>query len=202
MVQPTPKQANVLRWISAFIAEQGYAPTLDEIAAGLGLAKPTVQQYLRALTAKKVIARRRYAHRSIEILDPSVKPPGSTTLPLLGRIAAGQPIEAIELPETVNVAESLGLVGRKDLFVLEVKGNSMIEEGITDGDYVIVEKRDTADNGQVVVALLPDNTATLKKLFKEPTRIRLQPANPDLKPIYAKQVTVQGIVRGVFRTIR
>lgn len=201
-MRPTPKQAKVLRWISAFVSEQGYAPTLDEIAAGLGLAKPTVQQYLRALEAKKAISRRRYAHRSIEILDPAVRPPGGTVPPLLGRITAGQPIEAVEVPETINVAEALGLTGRKDLFVLEVRGDSMIEEGINDGDYVIVEKRETAENGQVVVALLPDNTATLKRFFKEHDRVRLQPANPNLAPIYVKEVTVQGVVRGVFRPIR
>lgn len=203
MARLTPKQARVLRCIEGFIAQRGYSPTLDELAAELRRAKPTVQQYLRALEARGAIARRRYAHRSIELAEPPQGPPAPLRLPLLGRIAAGQPIEAVEVPETLDVAASLGLVaGRRELFALQVVGDSMIEEGIFDGDYVVVERRDDAENGQVVVALLPDNTATLKKFFRERARVRLQPANPNLKPVYARQVAIQGIVRGVFRTVR
>jgi repressor LexA len=197
----TPKQLKVVLYAGEFISEHGYSPTLDEIADGLGVAKPTVQQYLRALEAKGVISRQRYAHRSIEIVDPDYAPRGRAALPLLGRIAAGEPIEAVEVPEMVDIGDALGLGRDSDLFLLEVKGDSMVEEGICDGDYVIVEKRETAQNGQTVVALLPDNTATLKKLYKERRRVRLQPAHPDMEPIYAAEVAIQGVVRGVFRPL-
>jgi len=196
----TAKQVKVLRYVGEFISEHGYSPTLDEIAEGLGVAKPTVQQYLRTLEEKEVISRQRYSHRSIEIVDPEYAPRKKTELPLLGRIAAGQPIEAVEMPETVDVGGVLGL--REDtgmLFVLQVKGNSMVEEGIFDGDYVVIEKREAAENGQTVVALLPDNTATLKKLYKEKNRVRLQPAHPGMEPIYTTEVAIQGVVKGVFR---
>jgi repressor LexA len=191
-----------LAWVRDFIKERGYSPTLDELADGLGVSKPTVQQYLRALEAKSLIVRQRYAHRSIEITRPEYAPGRGFELPLLGRIAAGQPIEAVEVPETVDVGDALRLRVDKELFALQVKGYSMVEEGILDGDYVIVERRATAENGQTVVALLPDNTATLKKLYKEKNRVRLQPAHPDMKPIYVREVTVQGVVRGVFRPVR
>ncbi|MFW6107325.1 MAG: transcriptional repressor LexA [bacterium] len=201
MSRLTPRQQRVACWIRDFIVEHGYAPTLAEIADGLGVAKPTVQQYLRVLEEKGVIARQRYAHRSIEIVDGDYAPGGGLELPLLGRIAAGQPIEAIEVPETVDVEEALGLGAGGELFALEVRGDSMVDEGIFDGDYVVVERRDTAENGQTVVALLPDDRATLKKLYREKGRIRLQPAHPDMEPIYTDDVMVQGVVRGVFRPL-
>lgn len=194
----TPRQLEALEWIRGFIADHGYAPTLEEIAEGLGVAKPTVQQYLEALEAKGAVARERYAHRSIEVLDDEA---ASTELPLLGRIAAGQPIEAVEVPDAVDVGQALGLGGDRELFCLEVKGESMIEDGILDGDCVIVERRDTAEDGQTVVALLPDGTATLKRLYRERGRVRLQPANPAVAPLYATDVQVQGIVRGVLRRL-
>jgi repressor LexA len=201
MTRLTPRQIDALAWIRAFIAERGYAPTLEEMADGLGVAKSTVQQYLAALEQKGAIARERYAHRSIEVLDAPTDPERRTALPLLGRIAAGQPIEAVEVPEAVEVSDMLGLAAAEDLFVLEVSGDSMIEEGICDGDFVVVESRDTAADGQTVVALLPDETATLKKLYREKGRVRLQPANPAMEPIYARDVTVQGVVRAVLRRV-
>ncbi|MFW6161706.1 MAG: transcriptional repressor LexA [Planctomycetota bacterium] len=194
----TPRQVEALGWIRDFVADHGYAPTLAEMAEGLGVAKPTVQQYLQALEAKGAVARERYAHRSIEVLDEP-KEGACTELPLLGRIAAGQPIEAVEVPDTVDVGQALGLGGDRELFCLEVKGDSTIEDGILDGDCVVVERRDTAEDGQTVVALLPDGTATLKRLYRERGRVRLQPANPAVEPIYAADVRVQGIVRGVLR---
>jgi len=120
----------------------------------------------------------------------------------VGRIAAGEPIEAIEDVETVNPAEVLGFECDGRFFVLRVKGDSMIGDGIFDGDYVVVEKRNTAQNGETVVALLPDGDATLKKFYREADHIRLQPANPGMGPIYAKDVTIQGVVKGVFRSVR
>jgi len=196
----TPGQARALERIESFIAENGFSPTLDEIAERLGVSKPTVQQYLAALEEKGFIARERYAHRSIEVIAGRRGEKGAR-LPLLGAIAAGEPIDAIEERETVDVLEVLGIGKNRDIFLLRVKGDSMIEEGILDGDYAVVERRDVAENGDTVVALLPDNTATLKKFYREKGRIRLQPANPRMKPVYVKEVVIQGIVRGVLRPL-
>jgi repressor LexA len=199
MGNPTPNQRRVMKFICAFIEDGGYAPTLDEIAEGLGVTKPTVQQYLAALEEKGAIRRERYTHRSIEITDPRFQSRSGT--PLLGRIAAGQPIEAVETETLVDIADILDLDGGRNQFLLQVEGNSMIEDGIFDGDFVLVEKAKRAENGQTVVALLPDGSATLKRFYREKKRIRLQPANPNLEPIYAKKVTIQGIVRGVVRPL-
>ena len=195
----TPNQIRVASFIRDFMESAGYAPTLDEIANGLGVTKPTVQQYLAALEEKGVLRRKRYAHRSIEITDPEFMRAAGT--PLLGRIAAGRPIEAVETETLVNIADILDLDGGRSQFLLQVEGNSMIEDGIFDGDFVVVEKARRAENGQTVVALLPDGNATLKRFYKEKKRIRLQPANPDLDPIYVKKVTIQGIVRGLVRPL-
>ena len=197
MEQLTPNQAKVLGCIRDFIREHGWAPTLDEIGQRAGVAKPTVQQYLQALEKKGAIRRRRYAHRSIEVVEPR---PSRGVLRLEGRIAAGEPIEAIPDAEPVDIQDLLGVRGERDCFVLRVKGDSMIEDGILDRDYVVVERRATARNGETVVALLPDNSATLKKFYREKGRIRLQPANADMAPIYVREVVIQGVVKGVFRT--
>jgi repressor LexA len=195
----TPNQIRVAGFIRDFIEDREYAPTLDEIAEGLGITKPTVQQYLAALEEKEVIRRERYAHRSIEITDPEFLSQSGT--PLIGRIAAGRPIEAMETEETIDLDDILDLDDGRSQFLLQVEGNSMIEDGILDGDFVVVEKAKKAENGQTVVALLPDGSATLKRFYREKKRIRLQPANPDLKPMYVKKVTIQGIVRGVVRPL-
>jgi repressor LexA len=202
MATVTPKQLRTLRYIGKFIARRGYSPTLDEIAEGLGVSKPTVQQYLAALQKKGVVERHRYAHRSIKIVDPEYAPPRSAGLPLLGYIAAGSPIEALEAVEAIDMGEMLGLSAGREMFALRVKGNSMVEDGIFDGDYVVVERREAAEDGQLVVALLPDGSVTLKKFYREKGRVRLQPANPEMKPIYAREVEIQGIVRGVIRSFR
>jgi len=200
MAPLTPRQLQVVRFIRDFIQGHDYAPTMQEIAQGVRISKPTAQQYLRALEDKGVIRRRRYAHRSIELLwDEEAD---ASALPLVGRIAAGGPIEAIEDRELVNLVDALGVRKGRDHFLLRVKGDSMIGDGIFDGDYVVVEKRNTAQNGETVVALLPDGDATLKKFYREADHIRLQPANPGMGPIYAKDVTIQGVVKGVFRSVR
>lgn len=198
----TPRQAEALRCIRDFIESRGYSPTLDEIADELGVTKSTVQQYLAALEERDVIRRERYSHRSIEITDPKYAPRQRTELPLRGRIAAGEPIDPAELPETVDVTDVLELDPDKELFVLQASGESMIGEGILDGDYVVIEKQSTARNGQTVVALLPDHTTTLKKFYREKDRIRLEPANPEMEPIYVDDVTIQGVVRAVIRSYR
>lgn len=197
MERLTANQRRALAAIRDFARERGVSPTLDEIAAALGVAKGTVQQYLKALEAKGAIRRRRYAHRSIELLESGE---AGGRLPLAGRIAAGEPIEAVEDAEEVDIAGLLGGSGR-GRFVLQVKGDSMVEDGIFDGDYVVVEKRQTAEDGETVVALLPDGTATLKRIYRERGRVRLQPANAAMKPVYAKDVVVQGVVTGVIRKI-
>ena len=201
MKRLTPNQLKVLQFIEEFIKWNGYSPTLDEIAQHLGIRKPTVQQYLRTLEEKGVITRERYAHRSIELVAREYGPK-KTQLPLLGRVAAGEPIEAVETREMVDVAEVLGMTRKENLFLLKVKGDSMVDEGIFDGDYVVVEKRETANDGETVVALLPNNTATLKKFYREKNRIRLQPANLNMRPVYTREAVIQGVVRGVFRSVR
>ena len=123
-------------------------------------------------------------------------------MPLLGRIAAGQPIEAIQQNETMDVNELLSLSDAGEFFMLQVKGDSMIEDGIFDGDYVVVERRSSAEDGQTVVALLPDGSATLKRFYRQKGKIRLQPANAKLKPIIVRELEIQGVVRGVIRSLR
>jgi repressor LexA len=193
----TPKQKKVVEFIQRFCEKCGFAPTLEEIAREMRVCKITALQYLRALERQKIISRQRYARRAIEITAPEYKLRRATQLPLLGRIAAGSPIEAIEVPETIDLAEEITAGSRKDLFVLQVKGNSMVEDGIFGGDYVVIEKREVAENGETVVALLPDGSATLKRFYREPKRIRLEPANAKMKPLRVRDVQIQGIVRSV-----
>ena len=202
MTALTPRQLDTLQFIRRFRDAHGYSPTLSEMADELGVTKSTVQQYVQALEEKGAISREKYCHRSIEINDAPGGPDTPTELPLRGRITAGGPLEVDEVPDTVDVSSLLGLNEEKELFVLEVDGTSMIEEGIFDGDYVVVEKANTAEQGETVVALLPNNEVTLKKFYREKDGVRLQPANPDMEPIYVRDVTIQGIVRGVIRNCR
>lgn len=195
----TPRQLRVFKFLRDFIRKNSYAPSLEEIASHMKVCKITVRQYLEALERHGVISRKRYGCRSIEIVSERYHMPESTELPLIGYIAAGSPIEAVEIPETLDIGEEVKTGA--ELFALKVKGDSMVEEGILDGDYVIVEKRETAQNGQVVVALLDDGMATLKKFYREKNRIKLKPANERLKPVFVRSVTIQGIVKGVFRPL-
>ena len=185
----TPKRLRALEFIRGFIRERGYSPTLSEIASGLGLSKPGAQVLVRALERAGAIRKKRYAHRSIE-------PRGG--LKLLGIVAAGSPIEAIEEPEEID----LGWEG-EGLYALLVRGDSMVEDGILDGDYVVIEARHAARDGETVVAMLEDGTVTLKKLYREPARrrVRLEARNPGMEPIYAREVRVRGVVRAVVRKL-
>jgi len=193
----TPKQLNVLRFVRKFRDAHEYAPTLEEIAREFGISKITALQHLRALEKRGAIRRSRYQSRSIEITEPPRAHAGRS-IPLAGTIAAGAPIEAIEEREVLDLSELIR--GRADPFLLRVRGDSMIDEQIREGDYVICERRSTADNGQTVVAILPGGEATLKKFYREPNgRIRLQPANPKLSPTYAERVEIRGVVVGVLR---
>lgn len=193
----TPKQKKVIEFIQRFSEKCGFSPTLEEIAREMRVCKITVLQYLRALERQKVISRQRYGRRAIEITSPEYRLHKATQLPLLGRIAAGSPIEAVEVPETIDLAEEITAGFSKDLFVLRVKGNSMIRDGIFDGDYVIIEKCETAENGETVVALLSDGSATLKRFYREKNCVRLEPANSKMKPLRTRAVQIQGIVRSV-----
>jgi len=194
----TPRQLEIVNFIREYFADRGYAPTMQEIANHLGVSRPTVFEHIEALEAKGALQRQALRSRGIELAPELAGKPSA--LPLVGRIAAGQPIEAIEEPEVLDL-ESLFRGRPGETFVLQVRGDSMIEEQIRDGDYVIVEKRHDAGNGETVVALLDNGEATLKKLYREPDRIRLQPANAALRPIYVDPdgVRIQGVVIGVLR---
>lgn len=198
------KQKQILDFISQYIQINGYSPTLQEIADAMGLSSlATVHEHLQALEKKNIIKRYDGAVRGIEVVDNSVNASLSAIeLPLIGYIAAGEPIEAIE-NEITTVMVSPDMVSKsKRCFVLQVKGSSMIDEGIMDGDYVVLKQQDTAENGQIVVALIDEGFATLKKLYKERgDKIRLQPANEEMEPIIVEsnQVKIQGVVTGIVR---
>lgn len=201
----TEKQIRVLRYFRDFRRERGIAPTLDEAAAALGVSKITIHEHLKQLTRKGAIYRDRAKARAVAILhDPDAAETPTLnlpTLPLLGRIAAGRPIEALEDREDVSLAE---LVPTGDsMYLLRVRGKSMIEDHIDDGDLVVVERRETANDGDIVVAILEDEEATLKRFYRERNGlIRLQPANSSLEPIYVNSVQIRGVVRGVIRRFR
>lgn len=196
----TRRQKEVLDFVTRHIQKKGYAPTIEEIGDHFGLSSlATVHKHLTNLQSKGLIKRAVNRSRALELVpaDVTVR---AIELPLLGRVAAGAPIEAVQATETIFVPEDM--IGRRETYVLQVKGDSMIEEQIRDGDYVIVENRQSAHDGEMVIALLEGERATLKKLYHERDgRIRLQPANAAVDPIFvdASQVTVQGVVIGVLR---
>jgi repressor LexA len=189
----THRQQLVYQAILDFYRDQGYAPTVRNIMRELNLSSPaTVHQHIKALKQKHML------QDSPQIIPIDAAFSEKTIqLPLVGLITAGEPIEAIEEHETVGVPESL--VPSSNCFVLKVRGTSMIEEGILDGDYVIVERNFYPLNGQIVVALLDNAYATLKKYYREKTRIRLQPANASMGPIYVTNPAIQGVVKAVLR---
>ncbi len=198
------KQKQILDFISQYIQINGYSPTLQEIADSMGLSSlATVHEHLQALERKNIIKRYDGAVRGIEVVDNSINANlTAVELPLIGYIAAGEPIEAIE-NDMATVMVSSDMVSKsKRCFVLQVKGSSMIDEGIMDGDYVVLKQQETAENGQIVVALIDEGFATLKKFYKEKGgKIRLQPANEDMDPIIvdSNQVKIQGVVTGIVR---
>jgi repressor LexA len=196
----TRRQKEILDYLTRHIERRGYAPTIEEIGEHFGLSSlATVHKHLTNLQEKGLIKRAWNRSRALELVPSEVKV-HAVELPLLGRVAAGTPIEAIEGSETIFVPEDM--VGRKETYVLQVKGDSMIDEQIRDGDYVIVENRKTARDGEMVIALLEGERVTLKKLYREGGgRIRLQPANARMKPMFVDQddVTIQGVVIGVLR---
>ncbi|OGF67503.1 MAG: repressor LexA [Candidatus Fischerbacteria bacterium RBG_13_37_8] len=198
----TPKQHAMLCFIQDFTARHGYAPSYREIADHFHLRSvATVHKHMKSLAAKEKIKKKHNLKRTVEFLE---SPPHENivVLPLLGFIAAGKPIEAIQIEETFKLPENM--MNGKEGYVLKVRGDSMIEEHIQDGDYVIVEKRNYAHSGEMVVALINDNDVTLKRIYFEGDKIRLQPANPAIAPllIAADEIKIQGIVIGLMRKYR
>jgi repressor LexA len=199
----TPKQKEVLDFIVSFIHDKGYPPSFREIASGLGLASPsTVHVHIQALRERGYLrGNGNGSSRELEPTDKAVRWGKSVLLPLKGLITAGAPIEAVEEHETFAVPVDL-VPDSANSYVLRVKGTSMIEDGIFDGDFVIVERNPSPKNGDVVVALLDNAYATLKRFYRERDRIRLQPANSTMKPIYCYDPLIQGVVRAVVRSFR
>lgn len=193
----TPKQNQILKYIKKHIKEKDYSPTFEEIAKHFRLAKSTIHQHVKSLKEKGYLNKLDNQARAIEILKN--KKSDLVSIPLLGTIAAGQPIEAIEDRETIKIPKSQ-ISKSGEHYALRVQGDSMIDEGIFDGDTVVIRKQPTAENGETVVALINDNEVTLKKIYKEKNRFRLQPANPNIKPIFTKELVIQGKVISIIRT--
>src|SRR5580704_6781084 len=194
----TKRQRQVYDFLHDFIQRNGYSPSFEEIGDGLGLSSlATVHKHISNLEKKGLLKRDYNRSRSIDVLPVrgifKRVVPKELALPLMGRIAAGHPIEAVENPETISLGD---ITRSKDVFVLQVKGESMKDEHIVDGDYVLVEKSEGARDGEIVVALVGGTDATLKRLYREGSNIRLQPSNLAMKPIVvpAKTVKVQGRV--------
>jgi repressor LexA len=197
----TRRQREIFDFVSQHIDGKGYAPSFEEIAGQFGFQSlATVHEHLTNLERKGFIRRAHNESRAIEIVPPKGQT-GATELPLLGLVAAGEPIEAMVGDDTIAVPDEL-IPRRGRSYVLKVRGTSMIDEQIRDGDFIVVHERNQADNGQMVVALVHGNNATVKKFYREPGGwIRLQPANPSMAPLRVNErdITVQGIVVGVIR---
>ena len=198
----TRRQKEVLDFLEAFVSRNGYSPSFEEIARGMSLKSlATVHKHITNLEKKGMLDRVHNRSRSIDVLPPGSRTRSSMKLPLAGRIAAGSPVEAMESSETISLAD---VVGNRDVFALEVRGDSMRDEHIINGDYVLVERTKTARNGEIVVALVHGAETTLKRFYPEGNQVRLQPANLEMEPIYVPtaQVAIQGRVLGVLRKYR
>jgi len=197
----TPRQLDVLVAIRNYRHLHGYSPTMQELADQLGTSKVTIFEHVGALEKKRVLRRDKHKARSLEIVADVLPDEERTTkLPLLGNIAAGSPIEAVENREELDL-ESM-FAAKQGVYVLRVRGDSMIDDHLMDGDYVVIERRETARNGEQVVALFDTGEATLKRYYKEGGKIRLQPANPNHQPriVDPDKVRIQGVVIGVLRS--
>ena len=194
----TRRQKEILDYVSRFLDRNGYSPTLNEIASHFQLASLNgVYKHLKALQERGFIRRLTNQARSIQVLNPDA--PSPTTLPLLGYVTAGEPVEAVVSAEEISVPENFLTRGKN--YVLRVRGDSMIDEHIQDGDFVVIEQREAAHNGEMVIALIDGEKATLKKFYREDDKIRLQPANPALEPIWVREdrMRIQGVVVGIMR---
>ena len=198
MNQPKPtltaRQREIYEFLKDKILNRGYGPTVREIGAQFGIRSPNgVMCHLKALEKKGLITREAHMSRAIQLAEP---PSSRMTLPLAGQIAAGSPLLAEEQDERVDFAP---MFDNEDHFCLRVKGDSMVEDQIADGDYVVVRRQESCTNGDIIVALVDGQDATLKRFYREPDRIRLEPANATMEPIYVNDVNVLGVVVGVIR---
>jgi len=194
----TRRQKEVIDFLSSFTTRHGYSPSYEEIAAGLNLSSlATVHKHVTNLQNKGLLQRAHNRSRSIDVLPQRAKK-SFDRLPLLGRIAAGKPVEAIETAESISLGD---IIGNREVYALEVRGDSMRDEHIVSGDYVLVERTRTAREGEIIVALIDGTDATLKRFYREGNLIRLQPSNTEMAPIYAQaaNVSIQGKVLGVLR---
>jgi len=205
MEKLTRRQEEILDYIKSYIVSHGYPPTVREIGASLGVSSPaTIHAHLNNLEAKGFIKKEETKNRAIELLvENEFAPKGETVVdvPLLGKITAGSPIEAIERPDEYFSLPSYLIPNNKEVFTLLVSGTSMINAGILDGDIIIVERRNTARNGEIVVAMTDENEVTLKTFYKETNYFRLQPENDTMDPIILDNVTILGKAIGLYRKI-
>lgn len=198
------RQRQIVEFIAQYIQKNGYSPTLQDIADAIGVSSlATVHEHLQALEKKGVIKKYEGAVRGIELLDRKLERlTVGIKIPIMGFIAAGKPIEPFTDSDATFTVSPTMLSGEKRSYVLQVKGDSMIDDGILEGDFVVIEEQEKVHDGDIVVALLENGLATLKRYFKEATRIRLEPANAAMSPIFAKSVRIQGKVVGVIRKFR
>lgn len=197
------RQKEILEFLRQYIQKNGHSPTLQQIAEALGVhSLATVHEHLTAMVKKGIVRRYQGAVRGIELIDKKVGAVlSSVELPILGYIAAGAPIEPYTDPHASFSVPPMLISSKKAAFVLQVKGESMIDDGIHDGDWVVVEQQEEAKNGDTVVAILENGFATLKRYYREASRIRLEPANPKMSPIFTTKVRIQGRVVGLIRKI-
>ena len=198
----TRRQREVLDFLESFVTRNGYSPSFEEIARGLELKSlATVHKHITNLEMKGLLDRERNRSRSIDVIPESIRSRTNERVPLIGRIAAGLPVEAAENPGSISLQD---VVGNRDVFALEVRGDSMRDEHIVNGDYVLVERSRTSRQGEIVVALVRGSETTLKRFYLEGAQVRLQPANIEMEPIFvpAAQVAIQGRVLGVLRRYR
>jgi len=202
----TDKQIEILNFLKLQINKQGYPPSVREICSAVNLkSTSTVHSHLNKLEEKGYIRKDKTKPRAIEILDSNdddiFNRKKTIDIPLVGNVTAGSPILAIEnIEELIPLPSSL--IDANNTFMLRVQGESMINAGILDGDYIIVNKQNTARNGEIVVVLTEDNESTVKRFFKEENRIRLQPENPYMEPMYFNDVKILGTLKGVFRVVK
>lgn len=195
--RPTKRQAEILGFVAGFQRRKGYSPSLREIAENFGVSIPTIHQHISSLKRKNLLSANKGKRRTIQAFNDHKS--GLVEIPLMGCIAAGGPIEAIRDPVPISIPQNV-LPRGWNYYALKVVGRSMIEEGISDGDVVIVREQSTVDDGEKAVAYLPDrNEVTLKKIYREKNRVKLVPANKYMKPFYETNVEIQGKVIAVYR---
>ena len=198
----TRRQREVLDFVSSFVQKNGYSPSFEEIARGLDLRSlATVHKHITNLQNKGLLQRSHNRSRSIDLVPQRAKSRTSDSLPLMGKIAAGLPVETSEASDSISLND---IIGSREVFALQVRGDSMCDEHIMDGDFVLIEKSQTAREGEIIVALLRGTETTLKRYYVEGENVRLQPSNSAMRPIYvpARDLAIQGRVLGMMRKYR